>query len=82
MTTTSIDVERAPGSREAWLASNRQGLMEALERVRRQIERAIDARHSTDTAGTSGDDSREPESGQFEIGDVERFVDRDSDGPP
>ena len=61
MTTTSIDVERAPHSREAWLASNRQGLMEALDRVRRQIERAIDARHSADTAATSGDDSREPE---------------------
>lgn len=61
MTTTSIDVERAPGSREAWLASNRQGLMEALDRVRRQIERAIDARHPADTTGTSGDDSREPE---------------------
>ena len=51
MTTTSIDVERAPGSREAWLASNRQGLMEALDRVRRQIERAVDARHPADTTG-------------------------------
>ena len=61
MTTTSIDVERVPGSREAWLASNRQGLMEALDRVRRQIERAIDARHPVNTTGTSGDDSPEPE---------------------